>query len=594
MIAFAAALIPRVVLCMNTYPVRTISDEIATMSGAAYFAGLDWSGVISKAGYYGSGFYSFFFWLFKLTDNPFIIYKCMLIASSIVQASVAIVAFIIMKRYFQMKDGRVLCLFSIVSSYLVVTRANLTYNEHIMILITWVITWILLELRKSMGQKVRMRVLTVVLMLILSYSLTIHTRALTLWIACGFVIAIYYFVNRQWLVSKLVVVLGGGIGYILGQRFVLMIQNAIWAADGGGVRNGAVNIAINFQLSDPTTWFAGISVIFGQLNTISVFTGGFMILSFVALTWMMFAMLKERISKKVVVKTEDKNQYLIIGVLVLSSVGMTIAAQTISWLPGVINGIKDGIGTKEYAMKALTYIRYFGPYLGPAFMAGLVLGYKNLDWFKRYLKPSVMIFFLLQIYWVIGIIPFIKNNGYTKEVFTALAWKLPSMPTVVWTYLPGVIITSILFVLIVLLYKKGKTVLPAALLCVLLIYQYVYCSINNDLHFSKAYMMRANAGYALAQEMEDKKTGLPDTLYVFDSSDKVDHQIFYLYQFLLNRYKIIPELPKAGNKDAVVFSNSGKVKQLLELGYQCIKLDKNEFVYANEDMAEQIRNCWVK
>ena len=82
---FLVAWIPRVILCMQTVPVRTLSDELATISGAAYFAGLDWSAVISNAGYYGSGFSALFAPLFLLTDNPFVIYKGMLIGASVVK-----------------------------------------------------------------------------------------------------------------------------------------------------------------------------------------------------------------------------------------------------------------------------------------------------------------------------------------------------------------------------------------------------------------------------------------------------------------------------------------------------------------------------
>lgn len=594
MIAYLIAFLPRVYLCMQEYPVRMISDEIATMSGAAHFAGLNWSAVISKAGYYGSGFYGLFFWLFKITENPFIIYKCMLIGASLAQALVAIVAFVIMQRHFLIKNVKVLCMFSIACSYMVVTFPNRTYNEHILVLLTWIVVLLFLELKRCMGQRVKTRILTGVLLLVLAYGLTVHARALTLWIACAFVILLYYYLYKKWLISRLVVLFGGIISYIAGTQFVALVQKVVWAAENGEtVRNGAINVSINFKILDPTTWFSALSVVLGQLNTISVFTGGFMILCFVFMTWLFFGMLRDRVKNKNLIIVEDKELYFIISVYLLSCVGMTIVAQTISWLPGVIEGVRDGFGTEIYSMKAITYIRYFGPYLGPGIMAGFVCGYKNREWFKRYFKPALIIFIVLQVFWTTAILPFIKNNGVTKEVFIALSLSKPGQKVDLMTYLPGVIITIVVFLLIIYLYKKNKTIIPVLLVCGLCMFQYIYTSVYFDQYASKKNMKKANAGYALVQKMENK-VELPKKLYVYDATEKTDHQIFYLYQFMLNRYEIIPELPEKEDDQAIIFSNSAEVEKLYQMGYQCIPLDKNEFVYAMGDWTDEIQKYWKK
>ncbi len=593
-IAFLIAFLPRIYLCLQEYPVRMISDEIATLSGAAHFAGLDWSAVISKAGYYGSGFYGLFFWLFKLTDNPFIIYKCMLMGAALAQAFVTVVSFVIMQRHFEIREGKILCIFSVACSYFAVTFPNRTYNEHILILLSWIITLLFLELKKCIGHKVKTGILTGILILILAYGLTVHTRALTLWIACAFVVLLYFYLYKKWLVSKLVILVGGILGYIAGTQFVAMIQKTVWAANSGeAVRNGAINVSINFKLLDPTTWFSALSVVLGQLNTISVFTGGFMILCLVFMTWLFFGMLRDRWNNKNLIIVEDKALYFIISVFLLSCVGMTIVAQTISWLPGVIQGVQDGFGTELYPMKAITYIRYFGPYLGPGIMAGFACGYKNRDWFKRYFKPALIIFFVLQVYWTVAILPFIKNNGVTKEVFVALSLSKPGQKVDLMTYLPGVIITVAVFLLILYLYKKNKAVFPVMIVCGLCMFQYIYTSIYFDQYASKKNMKKANAGYALVQKMQNK-VELPKKLYVYDAKEKTDHQIFYLYQFMLNRYEIIPELPEKEDEQAIIFSNSSEVEKLYKMGYQCILLDKNEFVYAKGDWTDEIQKYWKK
>ena len=69
-ITFLVAFVPRVVCTFYSDLIRTISDEVATISAGAYFAGLDWSAVISKAGYYGGGFLPYIPFFSELSIIP--------------------------------------------------------------------------------------------------------------------------------------------------------------------------------------------------------------------------------------------------------------------------------------------------------------------------------------------------------------------------------------------------------------------------------------------------------------------------------------------------------------------------------------------
>jgi len=152
-IVFLLALLPRLIFSLQACPVRILSDEVATMSGGAFFAGLDWSRVISHAGYYGVGFSLFTAPFFVLTDNPFIIYRGISVTCAVLQAATAPVCFHLMETYFDVKDVKLKYLLSFSASFMVATRATVIYNEHIMIFLTWVLVWILLKLHSCVEDR---------------------------------------------------------------------------------------------------------------------------------------------------------------------------------------------------------------------------------------------------------------------------------------------------------------------------------------------------------------------------------------------------------------------------------------------------------
>ena len=95
MITFLLAFLPRFIVIFFSMPLRTVTDEMITIAGGAYAAGLDWSAVLSYSErYYGSGFTALFFWIFKLTDNPIIIYRVFQTACVLVQAFTALICLI--------------------------------------------------------------------------------------------------------------------------------------------------------------------------------------------------------------------------------------------------------------------------------------------------------------------------------------------------------------------------------------------------------------------------------------------------------------------------------------------------------------------
>ena len=97
--------------------------------------------------------------------------------------------------------------------------------------------------------------------------------------------------------------------------------------------------------------------------------------------------------------------------------------------------------------------------------------------------------------------------------------------------------------------------------------------------------------------MEDA-VDLPYEIYVYDSWKKDDHNNYYMYQFLLNRYKIIPELPPENLESTVLFVNDAYTDETHQMwnsqGYKCYKVGEFELLLVKgEDLQQQFMDAGV-
>lgn len=588
--AFGLAFIPRFLLIFGVVPLRTVTDEMITIAGGAYFAGLDWSAILSYSGrYYGSGFTMLFSWIFKLTDNPIIIYRVILTGCVIVQALVALICFDIMYKSLGIHNKKFVCVASISCSYCVVTRATIVYNEHILIFISWLIAWVLIKLvERDISDKKKIGY-SFVLISVLVYSLTVHTRSYTYWISVAMVVILYYWTYRKSFLSIKVVgigCLGGGAVYGL---LDILKKGMYLVQDGEYLSNSKVYVSGVHYILSSQYWEGWLNIVLGQINTISVITGGLIVIGIVlgaALLWNGLMRKKTLVSKNGSLDVEKI--YWIVCVFFGAAIVMTILAQSFSWLSGVGNEMM-GISTEGgYPYKAFTYVRYFGPYCGPVLMIILSFLYQFRSVAYRYIKVAIGILMGIHVYWVMVIVPRICNNKYPVEAFLPFCrWNFSETPRL-RTYLAGTVVLVIFVCVFLWLYRRKKMILITLMLMVLLSYQYIY----NAIYYDNSY--RNNINYEACEESYDliksleKEVELPKKVYVVDGREIENQQIFYEYQFLLNRYKIIPGMPEENEAEAIVLSNTN-----LEMddSFKAVKLDEDVFVYVKgKEIQEKIEH----
>lgn len=564
MIILLASFVPRAVLCFFAEPVAAVSDEVATIAGGAYWAGLDWSAVVSHAGYYGTGMTALTSVFFKITDDPRIIYILITLFCTLLQSITSIIAYDILKNIFKIQNNIFNCAAAIVSSYCVMTTSTIVFNEHGLILISWLIAWLLLKLNECVqsNSKKKKAVYTVILMLILAYGLTLHTRTILLWIALGITVTFYGWTYRKLLVSAPALIITGTVGYVTAKFYVHYMQEALWLVNSGGasaeagLRNAEVTgilPSIRLLLS-PQSWQAWFNIIFGQLHTIAVFTGGV----FIAFIVVFLHFIWRKLCKKNLDDDKEKIERKMMPVVVFFAVciAATIAGQSLTWLQGSVDVIKSGFDNDLYSTKAYGYLRYFGPYCGPIFLMGVVYLFYWKKKIFNYKIPIIISLIFLEFYWLVCIVPYIYRTTQVGALEFYFPYSMQGLtdPIGLRTILPASAVLLISVILMIVWIKKEKIIKILIWTGILFIYTYFYIGITWNLEFVEQNKVLAQNSYELVKKVEDE-IELPYEIYVDDSWKKADHNNYYMYQILLNRYKIIPEIPKDSLEEAVLFTN---------------------------------------
>lgn len=594
---FLIAFISRMVfILLFSSPLRTPMDELSTISTGAYFGGKDWTALTTFAKYYyGGGFTILFAPLFYLTDNANIIYTVMLGACALVQSINAPISYYIMSRYLKIENRKYLFIGSLACSFMVVTRAMEVFNEHIVIGCVWIVALLLCKVIEH-GDNVKKKILyTSLLMFVPCYMLTTHARTQVVLIALVIVIGCYLLAYRKWLVHPVAAVIAGGISYFGAKQFNTMIKTVIWNwHEGMKLRNTEAKLDITLaKLKDPVNWEAIFSTIFGQTNTVLVFSGGIFALILVLLFFLykdtLIKIFKDK--KALLIKGEDgtlKTEpfYLVISVLFVMCVGAVMFAQCFTWLKRVVPALEGAYGTNAYGFKALTYVRYVGPFLGPVFMVGIAMIYHSRDTIKKYLGKFAALVIGLQFIWCVFILPHLGKARVSSEVYNAFSgYQIGgSEPMKYKYYFMATIVIIILLVVFIIFYYRKNVMVPLIIVTALLFYEYAYGAIVWDGSYSENFSSYADAGPDLVRQLEDEGYDVPETLYVVDNYDRSGIQRYtYVYQMLLNDYKVNAKIPKNLEEDNIVFSTVADYTELTDAGYVGAQLDDNEYLYVKGD-----------
>lgn len=591
-LAFAAAFLPRLVFLFQTYPVSIGGDEIFAMGPAAKLIGYDWSGVMQDYRYYGYGYTVLLIPFLKFIQEPILLYRMLVLMMILAQSIIAPISYHLMQKYLNVDNEKILCLSAVCCSYLVAIRAVYTYPEFIYVLVMWLLAWLLLKMNRSVDDKRKKTGNTILLVLILFYAATVHSRATAVWIAVVFGIVYYGWVYRKKLVSIPVCVLMGLAAFALSKKGIELVLNYFVNASSTNISNTGVSFSAGYLLEDVKSWPAWVNIIIGQLNEAVIVTGGlavFAVAVILILLWKGF-----RRQKQDAEELPEMSHYILIGSVFLAAIVITIGGQSVGWLPGVTNAMQNAGDPDAY--RALTYFRYYGAYAGPLLMIGIAYFYHKREMFGRLYSTVCIITALLQGYWVLCILPYISTfNGCCWDFAPYSGAKGFTDEIRLRTYLPATLIVVLVLAVSYFLYRKNKMQIILVILSTMLVYCYCYNAVNHEGYRGQKNYSYVDDSIRMLKSLE--KTGdLPDAIYVEDASaEGTGQQTKFLYQFCMKEHPVISSTPPENEKEALYLCQSPDMQQeLADQGYMCGKIAEHEYIYVTgEDLQKKVQGIGI-
>ena len=381
-LAFAIAFLPRLFFVLQSVPVSIGGDEIFAMGPAAKLVGYDWSGVMQDYRYYGYGYTVLLIPFFKLIHDPVLLYRMIVLLMALAQSVSAPISYHLMKKYLHVDNEKILCVSSICCSYLVAVRAVYTYPEFIYVLVMWLLAWVLLRMNACVDDKKKKIVHTVLLVLVLFYASTVHSRATAAWLAVAFGIVYYGWVYRKTIVSVPVCLVMGAGAFIVSQKGMEAVLSYVVKASSSDVANTGVSFSLGYLMEDVKSWPAWVNIIIGQMNEAVVVTGGLAVFAVVALLILLWKGLVRAKGEMAEVREAFGKLYLAVCVITALLQGY--------WVLCILPYISEFNGS----------CWDFAPY-------SLTKGFEDVIRLRTYLPATFVVFLIL----LIGYILYKKNKA---------------------------------------------------------------------------------------------------------------------------------------------------------------------------------------
>lgn len=570
--------LPRVILSLRMLPLANGSDEVSSISVAATIAGYDWRGVISQAGYYGFG-YTFIFWpLFRLKCDPVWIARVVFVCSSLIEGFCSVFCYktlsVLKPTLLRAKKNTISILCGYATLYSTMYMHNT--NEEPLVLCIWILFYLVVRIIYSDNDKATKKN-EIAVVFILTYSLTLHTRVVMVYIALLLLSVLFLIIKRK-LPFHLFFYFALAIAFVFVRFLISKYQAWIWKGS-GSIRNASVlnstggffSILKNNGL-DRHLIASVLRIIFGQIYTTCVFSGGIFPLAIVAFIYSCLC------NKHFSIKSEQN--ILLVGLFALICIVGSSAGQAVIWSPGIYVGNSD-------QFRSITYTRYFGIYISPFLMCGLLVfeEYQTPKEHKRIIISTIAVIACIVLIWQYFVFPCYDEESLSRHEIMLVTMSLDSMykSLGINNWLTCTMLFLECFALISVLLSKRKSIVCYSFIISILIFSRFYGYYEYTRNFEEWAYRKSDAGYKFLQELES--VAPQSAIYVYDASDAVANQHFYYYQYYNYDREVITEIPDNLGK-YLLFINGDISKELPSCWF--VKLDNNEYVYGQDYKTYQI------
>ncbi len=552
-------MIPKVVILFQAIPFADVRDEVSMLAVPAYLAGCDWSECINAGGsYYGFGYFFLFAPLFRTNLGMIWIYRIILCVTALLEGIIPVIVHYILCHYLKFRSKFLVILITVIVSFITTNPLYNLFNEHILVLIIWGVTLAAFKLVYAETKKERL-FHTLLLDILLIYGLFLHTRFQVLLIAVCMAVIIYRFFYKEWIVSPVFFIVLG-VGFFISQYIIHIVQITVWGTAELSNTSAGIPAVTDFNSLKLLTGF--FKVILGNTGTFIIFTASCGIFVFGALICFFYhTFIKSRSRKKT-----DKSFFFILCIFILSTGGILTALG----LQHMKAFSVSSNGEKFYAIKMLTYLRYYILFVIPLLFIGIILYCNAFSFYRKTYKYSLVFALGILMLWIYFIAPEISDTYYGMSTFYPFSYLLNLKVRLGIDDFRGIINIILPVPIFLIILSKKKKLIVLLFTAFLFIYQYTYFAIEIALPQEKIYYHERSE--SIDYIMENIKAEQP--IYVYDAS-KMN---FFFYQGYLYQYKIAVKLPDDFDTDAVVLSNK-EIDEMLPDYMEGIKLSDKEWVY---------------
>ncbi len=235
-IIFACSVVMHALLAMISELPAIQPDEIGTASIAAFYSGRDWSGIMSRVGYYYGYIQALFYApLFPIFGgNPLALYKAMLVVNGIIVSFIPLLAYHLSSKLGVSKVWQKIVIAFCSGLYITyVAHSKFIWNEAICSLLPWLLIWCVFMAwdRKNSHSRFAMSMLSG-FMCAVCYAA--HSRL----IAVAAALVVTLLVMRIWLKEKIlnlpVFFITMGLSFVTEHFCASVIKNAVWNGRASG------------------------------------------------------------------------------------------------------------------------------------------------------------------------------------------------------------------------------------------------------------------------------------------------------------------------------------------------------------------------
>lgn len=556
---------------IRAVPMKCPSDELGTMVSAAALAGCDWSGVIHGSGYYGFGFWSLFFWLFKLTDSPYAIYKTLICVGALCRVGIIPIVYYLLKRYFNVNNKSILYSLSFFASFLYSANVSGVANDNVLELFTWIIVLLVSKNIEIIDSKINKKcVYSLLLVLACFYVQLIHTRALVLVIATYMIMILVMILKKR---MEPVSLIGIPVSYFVAKITVNTYQMYIWKQAGSEVRNGSATVSKAINIFDSDTWEVWGHMLAGMIGTETIVTAGIFIVSAVIFFHYMSDMWHKRSKPNIF--------FLATAGIPILAMGGTIAAFLVSgWFEGMYTTWGTEVTDAYYAYKGVLYVRYWDIYF-PVFAITMLTLLEKTN-MHRILNQSMFLIVATIVIFITYIIPLVHEHHAAAGFFFGVSMYRRGMTISDEFYMKGIAVSLFFCMLFYMILHSRRYMQVAFIVPVIFA---VILQVNKacfyDLYDQRQHETFVDASYEMVCRLEKNKTDIGN-IYVFDDTSETDYNanINSILQFFLMKYKIKENIPDQLQGNDIIITRR-QVDEYLTLykDIKCYKLDENEFWY---------------